>query len=99
MQISVIGHALHSICYHEIYMIKSLNLYKSSFWLFICICVVSPVNFMEFLNILKPLVAIIYILVRTEEIASEVYYSSLLVLSAVNSGGAWFQMNILKNYW
>jgi len=99
MQMSVISHALYSICnYYKIYTIKSLNSYTSCFCLFICICIVFPVNFMECLNILKLLVTFIYILVRTEEITSEVYYSSLIVLSCVNRG-AWFEMNIFKSYW
>ena len=54
---------------------------------------------MECLDILKLLVTIIYILVRIEEINREVYYSSLIVLSCVNSIGVWFEMNIFKNYW
>jgi len=69
MQMSVTGHALYSIChYYKIYTIKSLNSYTSCFCLFICICIVFPVNFMECLNILKLLVTIIYILARIEEI-------------------------------
>ena len=83
----------------KIYTIKSLNSYTSCFCIFICIRIVFPVSFMECLNILKLLVTIIYILIRMEEITSEVYYSSLIIFSHVNSGGVWFEINIFKNYW